>query len=394
MAEIFFYSNNNRELISEHTASKRQVLESELSKIEQWITQVEKNVATLDTPASLTTTKEVTEALMAASVYQKQIVVQMVSSNPEDAIALSLAASIEAYGKQLESINAWMQGGSAVVDNLLSMIFDNICQREDLYSYLYLEDLFQIVLIDFTLHAEEYGMADLLSDDDFMDAVGIILEFTGSSNHHDSFDDRDQKIIIDAYKKVYDELYLRAPNNSLMADVFDILEQHGGLTTLIDGMSDSIYDNSGDINDDQYLSPMLILTVLSISATSGDISPEQWDTIIFGDREVIEGIVNSEDDYDNLIHYIAVNQPSHEADEGYWMYNEGTGYWDYIAPDNIGYETGYLNRFFKDFPSRELTEEEIEEVNRIGDQVKMLQQTLLYWLKICRDEQMAMAQNI
>ncbi|MDN4708194.1 hypothetical protein QYZ43_21195 [Vibrio parahaemolyticus] len=30
----------------------------------------------------------------------------------------------------------------------------------------------------------------------------------------------------------------------------------------------------------------------------------------------------------------------------------------------------------------------------IGDQVKMLQQTLLYWLKICRDEQMAMAQNI
>ncbi|TOM46265.1 hypothetical protein CGH79_14795, partial [Vibrio parahaemolyticus] len=66
----------------------------------------------------------------------------------------------------------------------------------------------------------------------------------------------------------------------------------------------------------------------------------------------------------------------------------------YIAPDNIGYETGYLNRFFKDFPSRELTEDEIEEVNRIGDQVKMLQQTLLYWLKICRDEQMAMAQNI
>ncbi len=62
MAEILFYSNNNRELISEHTASKRQALESEFSKIEQWITQVEKNVATLDTPASLTTTKEVTEA--------------------------------------------------------------------------------------------------------------------------------------------------------------------------------------------------------------------------------------------------------------------------------------------------------------------------------------------
>ncbi|EGQ8131809.1 hypothetical protein C4C99_RS18820 [Vibrio parahaemolyticus] len=394
MAEIFFSSTKGYEFLNKSTVPKKQVLECELNKIEQYITQVKNKVEILDAPSSLVTTKEVTKALMAASVHQKEIVVQMMSSNPEDTIALSLAASIEAYGKQLESINAWMQGGFAVVDASLSMIFDNICQREDLYSYLYLEDLFQIVLIEFTLHAEEYGMADLLSDDDFMDAVGIILEFTGSSNHHDSFDDHDQKIIIDAYKKVYDELYLRAPNNSLMADAFDILEQHGGLTKLIDGMSDSIYDNNGDINDDQYLSPMLILTVLSISASSGDILPEQWGTIIFGDREVIEGIVNSEDDYDNLIHYIAVNQPSHEADEGYWIYNEGTGYWDYIAPDNIGYETGYLNRFFKDFPSRELTEDEIEEVNRIGDQVKMLQQTLLYWLKICRDEQMAMAQNI
>lgn len=44
MAEIFLYSNNNREIISEHTASKRQALESELSKIEQWITQVEKKM--------------------------------------------------------------------------------------------------------------------------------------------------------------------------------------------------------------------------------------------------------------------------------------------------------------------------------------------------------------
>lgn len=132
MAEIFFYSNNNRSLISEHTTSKRQALESELSKIEQWITQVEKNVATLDTPASLTTTKEVTEALMAASVYQKQIVVQMVSSNPEDAIALSLAASIEAYGEQLENINAWTQGGSAVINACLDEMFENLIVRGEM----------------------------------------------------------------------------------------------------------------------------------------------------------------------------------------------------------------------------------------------------------------------
>ncbi|MBM4947148.1 hypothetical protein HYO33_04165 [Vibrio parahaemolyticus] len=394
MAEIFFYSNNNRELISEHTTSKRQALESELSKIEQWITQVEKNVATLDTPASLTTTKEVTEALMAASVYQKQIVVQMVSSNPEDAIALSLAASIEAYGKQLENINAWTEGGSAVVEASLPIIFEYICQKEYQNSYLYLEDLFQIVLIEFTLDAEEYGMGDLLEDDDFMDAVGIILEFTGSGNHHDSFDYRDQEEIIDAYNTVYEELHERAPDNSLMAKAFNVIEDNGGLKELEAGMSDEIYDNNGDINEDQYISPMLVLTILSIAASSGQISAEQWNIVMSGDQDAIEKIIDPNDEYDNLIEYIAVNQPPYGEGEGFWDYNEDTGYWDYHAPDNIGYEPGYLERFFKDFPPRELTEEEIEEVNRIGDQVKMLQQTLLYWLKICRDEQMAMAQNI
>ncbi|EGR3072619.1 hypothetical protein DMW20_24205, partial [Vibrio parahaemolyticus] len=55
----------------------------------------------LDAPSSLVTTKEVTKALMAASVHQKEIVVQMMSSNPEDTIALSLAASIEAM------VNNW-----------------------------------------------------------------------------------------------------------------------------------------------------------------------------------------------------------------------------------------------------------------------------------------------
>lgn len=58
------------------------------------------------------------------------------------------------------------------------------------------------------------------------------------------------------------------------------------------------------------------------------------------------------------------------------------------------YKPRCQNIILTNFPPRELTEEEIEEVNRIGDQVKMLQQTLLYWLKICKDEQKATAQNI
>lgn len=372
---------------------KKPSLQLELNKLNKLTNESENMANTLEMQMVFATSKGATEALMAASVHQKEIVAQMMSSNPEDSISLALAASIEAYGKQLEDINAWTEGGVAVVDASLPIIFEYICQRENQDPYLFLEDLFQLVLIDFMLNAEEYGMGDLLDDDEFMDAAGVILEFTGSGNHHDHFDNKTQQEIIDAYKKVYQTLYERAPNNSFMAQVFDVIETNGGEQKLIEGMSDEYYDNNGDIEDDDYISPMLTLTVLAISASSGEISSDEWNLIMSGNRGTIEQLVNPNDDYDNLIHYIFVNQPPHNEGEGYWVYDEGTGYWDYKAPDNTGYESGYLDRFFKDFPGRELTEEEIEEVNRIGDQVKMLQQTLLYWLKICRDEQMAIAQN-
>ncbi|MBE4089715.1 hypothetical protein HJ107_23290 [Vibrio parahaemolyticus] len=70
------------------------------------------NVASMLELQTFATPKGATEALIAASLHQKQIVAQMMSSNPEDAIALSLAASIEAYGKQLEIIQGWTEGGA------------------------------------------------------------------------------------------------------------------------------------------------------------------------------------------------------------------------------------------------------------------------------------------
>ncbi|EJU9794631.1 hypothetical protein AAHL06_004321 [Vibrio parahaemolyticus] len=50
--------------------------------------------------------------------------------------------------------------------------------------------------------------------------------------------------------------------------------------------------------------------------------------------------------------------------------------------------------FFNNYPSRLLTDEEIKNINRIGDTVKMIQQTLKYWVQIMRDERMAVARNI
>ncbi|WP_052329016.1 hypothetical protein [Providencia sneebia] len=53
-----------------------------------------------------------------------------------------------------------------------------------------------------------------------------------------------------------------------------------------------------------------------------------------------------------------------------------------------------LDNLYQKFPSRELAEDELEEINRIGDQIKMIQQTLKYWNQLCSDQQLAMARNI
>ncbi|MCQ9078749.1 hypothetical protein [Vibrio parahaemolyticus] len=404
MAEIFFYSNNNREVISEHTASKRQALESELSKIEQWITQVEKNVATLDTPASLTTTKEVTEALMAASVYQKQIVVQMVSSNPEDAIALSLAASIEAYGKQLEDINAWTEGGAAVISPALEIMFDSIVSIEPLTNCL-LQDLFQLALIDMLTEPGNYpGMDELLKDPKFISCCGDIFEFTGSGGHkYPGKYYGDTSKIGESYMYIWNAISstVTLPPDSLAYRVFQVIENNGGIDRLVNSMApDEYYTDSegfqiwGTNNDDKYpplddqatrLNPFLTLSVLANLVTHNDLDAESWELVLSGDIETIESVIyeTTSGAYDDIFEYLFATDPNfHEKPEqGFDI--EGNG----VEPE-------YFFNLFQNFPPRELTEEEIEEVNRIGDQVKMLQQTLLYWLKICRDEQMAMARNI
>ncbi|HHC6620072.1 TPA: hypothetical protein ACN33S_003950 [Vibrio parahaemolyticus] len=53
-----------------------------------------------------------------------------------------------------------------------------------------------------------------------------------------------------------------------------------------------------------------------------------------------------------------------------------------------------LVNLYSNFPPRVLSDEDIKEINRIGDSVKMIQQTLKYWIQIMRDERMAVARNI
>lgn len=54
----------------------------------------------------------------------------------------------------------------------------------------------------------------------------------------------------------------------------------------------------------------------------------------------------------------------------------------------------WLNNLANNYPKRVLGDEDIKEINRLGDSAKMIMQTLKYWFQIMRDERVAIARNI
>ena len=342
------------------------------------------------------TSKGATEALMAASVHQKEIVAQMMSSNPEDSISLALAASIEAYGKQLENINAWTEGGAAVIDPMLLMMYEGIIS--DGVDGTEFEDLVQIMLIDMLIN-----YPDALSDISGAE-IGYVFEFLGSGQHKNRSDNVvSQEQLSDIMYKVF-QAALSCPEGSTAHITASYLDENYDVASEFDNCMDNYWSDPDGfyVGDDGYtesdgqttnpdcteLCPFMRMLILSTSVDSGDpLTPEEWETIITGTPQEINDLLGM----NAYIYIVTYNDDWSWYSPGGGGEFDQPGYWlDYPGG---GVDADYINNMFNEFPARELTEEEIEEVNRIGDQVKMLQQTLLYWLKICRDEQMAIARN-
>ncbi|MDH5928700.1 hypothetical protein AB4179_24355 [Vibrio lentus] len=385
-----------------HSPQKKQ-LQLELNKLNNLTGESENMADTLEMQTVFATSKGATEALMAASVHQKEIVAQMMSSNPEDSISLALAASIEAYGKQLEGINAWTEGGSAVLEPMLDMIYESILvDGVDGTEY---EDLMQLLVIDLLMHEEEWGLV-LPSEYDVYFAQ--ITEHFGSGLHapYGQYDEHPPEEIISWFldtliPTLEEQIPNPIPNSSLTAKIVGFYSDESHRDGLEQCADDYWTDPNGFINgsdensaaDCERLSPILKIFILADAAEEGIITAEEWDQLITGDVSDFEALLGVKDGELGL--YLTTNvegwAPSNGANGEAGSHVEDGRYPDFTS--SAGIYPDDLIHVLDSFPGRELTEEEIEEVNRIGDQVKMLQQTLLYWLKICRDEQMAIAQN-
>ncbi|WP_193222953.1 hypothetical protein [Vibrio harveyi] len=393
MAVIFSLSNNNREIVNIHATSKNRSIVNELNRNEQWITQAENNAMILDERNSLATKKEVSKALLAVSAHQKQIVAQMVSSNPEDSIALALSASIEAYGKQLTFIQGWTNGGLAMFESAERLMFEDLkdaVERGETSGFV-LEDLFVLAAIDFVAHG--YG-----GDPDMKGDIMHFLESTGSGAHGVHEDWNNNKFA-DHTPSLYQYMLDNSPISSFCFEILTFIDKEcGGSDALAEQYKAHYNDNGGYIGNFGYpdsngLSPMLRLALMAeYLAMNPQTEQVTINLFLTGSISEIDTFISSNTSDDSAITFICEND-GYMGDHGWRLCSDGDG--GYILDwYGIGLDEIYFEDLYSNFPPRDLTEEEIEEVNRIGDQVKILQQTLLYWLKICRDEKLAMTRNI
>ncbi|MFY2506948.1 hypothetical protein ACN3E9_01180 [Vibrio pectenicida] len=335
------------------------------------------------------------EVLAMVANHQKQVVLSMVSGNPEDAIALALAASIEVYSKQLETIQRWTNGGKDAFEAAIWEMYE--AMDSDHLSGVDYENMYQLVLLDVLMHADEYGLGN---DDAFLKEVGSLLEKTGSGSHTD-WDYTPEQIgqIVDrTWSKIYGKIQSgQIPPSSLaykaMSDIC------GGTITSTppqkfkNQFTSSVYNNpnsggwiTAGLDD---LSPMTRMVILSNLMSSYPLSQEQVDIILTGSKSEVDAAVKSISGKDALDYIFTECGEWQDSSNGH-LPNGITQALDFDGTISVN----YLEALYKNFPERELTDEELKEVNRIGDQVKMLQQTLKYWLQICRDEQMSIARNI
>lgn len=121
--------------------------------------------------------------------------------------------------------------------------------------------------------------------------------------------------------------------------------------------------------------------------------------ILSGTYDEVNAIVPSNGNYSNIYDYIfKFDKDGGWQDSAYKPSDNASS----VKPSGVNQtvdfngrlDSTWLSGLYVNFPSRVLGDEDIKNINRIGDNVKMIMQTLKYWFQIMRDERVAIARNI
>ncbi|EGQ9702284.1 hypothetical protein ACKOZB_003280 [Vibrio parahaemolyticus] len=313
--------------------------------------------------------------------HQRNALSLMSSRNAEADIANSLNGAIDQYAKELELIQGWTNGGKDMFNAANRVMFNTIVSSGNVSGFK-LEDIFQIAIIDF--------MANNLNiPNDVFGAMQHFLESTGTGSHgvHEGWGGSmfSQKIDL-----VWDYMKSNVSANSLSHEILNYLDTVGGKSALKNQYS-TAFDNSEGyafdtgFNKDEGLSPMLRLTLMSnYLKINPDIKQEEMEIFLKGSFAQMEAFVQ-DTAKESMIGLL--------SKDSQWrvVTMHGKQVIDYFG---VGLNASFFVGLYQKFPPRVLSDEDTTNINRIGDTVKMIQQTLKYWIQIMRDERMAVARNI
>jgi hypothetical protein len=327
--------------------------------------------------------------------HQKEMVLSMISiQNPEAAIAGALAGSIEAYGKQLEQLKAWTDGGSDMFEAALLLMMQGI--TKDGLTPEELENLFQVMLLEIMQDPTKYGL-DTWYAQNKLD-IAHLLENTGSGSHgyHEGYDGAK---LAEVSRKLYNSLHAQTlPDGSLLAEAFKAFDAAGGSGLLFTQIKDNYLNDSGWIETCNDYSPMLRLFILSealkMNPSMSQSDVEMCLTGSFSDLNAfitkLEPGLSSDPRIPSALAFLFAHSPW--QNQGFIPGPSSDHHYlqmDYAGSQSIDSEA--LDDIAANFPARSLTEEETKRMNDIGEQVKALFETLKYWLSIMRDNVLASA---
>ncbi|EJG1206193.1 hypothetical protein RUL15_004353 [Vibrio parahaemolyticus] len=347
---------------------------------------------------------------------QRSALSLMSSRNAEVDIANSLQDSIDDYAKELELIGMWVEGGKGGFYVALDKIANNLFNQSS-PSY---EDLFQVALIDVLINAADYGLEN---DAKFMQYLSWCIEYIGTGQHNTWIDDlpappnivenvTNQGINNGNLKKLADDVWINIyqkissgdiPTSSLAYRAMSLISGGSSVSSTLPSSLGNKLDknnyfsaNSGGwiTTTNNNMSPMMRLMLLTQALGDDDLSKAELETILTGNLKDINDLTTKKFNQ-NPYEYILAKDPiwqnsDHSGAQGASKPSGVTITLDYSGKLN----QPYLTNLYQNHPSRVLGDDEITDINRIGDTVKMIQQTLKYWIQIMRDERMAIARNI
>ncbi|EGR2040875.1 hypothetical protein D0B83_17975 [Vibrio cholerae] len=370
------------------------------------------------------------------NVKLREVIVERATSNKEQEIANSLLEQIDKSAKELEIISLWSEGGESGFIAALELMADKLFGIES-PTGIESENVLQLAMLDVLVNAQKYGVAN---DDVFMKNLSLALEYTGSGQHNTWVEDLDDPttptveisdgIADNRYSKIVDYVWkgmkniidsgnaskdsllyrvmnkLSGNNNSISSDLPSILKDSlstSGSTNSSLGTS-GYFDTSqgGWITDTpQDISPLMRLVILSnLLNEDPEMSQSTLKIILTGTYDEVNSLTPSTSGgYSNIFDYIfEFDKDGGWQDSGYKPSNSEST----LKPSGVNQmidfngqlDKTWLSGLYVNFPSRVLGDEDIKNINRIGDNVKMIMQTLKYWLQIMRDESIAIARNI